>query len=56
MTLDTTSCTMLVRLRTATQLGGTINTAFMELLNGTFRAYLAPWFAAPTAWLALSKP
>jgi hypothetical protein len=36
------SCTMLVRLRTATQLEGTINTAFIERLNGTFRAYLAP--------------
>jgi hypothetical protein len=36
------SCTMLVRLRTMTQLHGTINTAFIERLNGTFRAYLAP--------------
>ena len=36
------SCTMLARLRTATQLDGTINTAFIERLNGTFRAYLAP--------------
>jgi transposase-like protein len=36
------SCTMLVRLRTLTQLDGTINTAFIERLNGTFRAYLAP--------------
>jgi hypothetical protein len=33
---------MLARLRTATQLDGTINTAFIERLNGTFRAYLAP--------------
>lgn len=37
------SCTMLARLRTATQLDGTINTAFIERLNGTFRAYLAPF-------------
>ena len=36
------SCTLLARLRTATQLEGTINTAFIEPLNGTFRAYLAP--------------
>lgn len=36
------SCTMLSRLRSATQLEGTINTAFIERLNGTFRAYLAP--------------
>jgi transposase-like protein len=36
------SCTMLARLRDATQLQGTINTAFIERLNGTFRAYLAP--------------
>jgi hypothetical protein len=36
------SCTMLARLRRATQLEGTINTAFIERLNGTFRAYLAP--------------
>ena len=36
------SCTMLVRLRRSTQLHGTINTAFIERLNGTFRAYLAP--------------
>jgi hypothetical protein len=36
------SATMLVRLRNATQLDGVINTAFIERLNGTFRAYLAP--------------
>jgi len=36
------SCTMLARLCRATQLDGTINTAFIERLNGTFRAYLAP--------------
>ena len=36
------SPTMLARLRTATQLDGGINTAFIERLNGTFRAYLAP--------------
>lgn len=36
------ACTMLARLRDATQLQGTINTAFIERLNGTFRAYLAP--------------
>lgn len=36
------SCTMLARLRTLTQLQGSINTAFIERLNGTFRAYLAP--------------
>jgi hypothetical protein len=33
---------MLVRLRNATQLDGVINTAFIERLNGSFRAYLAP--------------
>ncbi len=33
---------MLARLRTATQWEGPINTAFIERLNGTFRAYLAP--------------
>jgi transposase-like protein/IS1 family transposase len=37
------SPTMLARLRTATQLEGGINTAFIERLNGTFRAYLAPF-------------
>ena len=36
------SCTMLVRLRRQTQGEGTINTAFIERLNGSFRAYLAP--------------
>lgn len=36
------SCTMLVRLRNKSQGFGTINTAFIERLNGTFRAYLAP--------------
>jgi len=36
------SCTMLVRLRTHTQGEGVINTAFIERLNGTFRAYLTP--------------
>lgn len=36
------SPTMLARLRNATQLEGGINTAFIERLNGTFRAYLAP--------------
>ena len=36
------SCTMLVRLRNTSQGYGTINTAFIERLNGTFRAYLAP--------------
>jgi hypothetical protein len=35
-------CTMLVYLRTLSQGDGTINTAFIERLNGTFRAYLAP--------------
>ena len=35
------SCTMLVHLRTCTQGGGTINTAFIERLNGTFRMCLA---------------
>lgn len=37
------SCTSLARLRTLTQLQGTINTAFIERLNGSFRAYLAPF-------------
>jgi len=37
------SCTMLARLRTHTQGEGVINTAFIERLNGTFRAYLAPF-------------
>jgi hypothetical protein len=32
------SCTMLVYLRTFSQGDGTINTAFIERLNGTFRA------------------
>ena len=36
------SCTMLIRLRNKSQGFGTINTAFIERLNGTFRAYLAP--------------
>ena len=36
------SATTLARLRNATQLDGVINTAFIERLNGTFRAYLAP--------------
>jgi hypothetical protein len=36
------SCTMLVRLRNKSQGLGTINTAFIERLNGSFRAYLAP--------------
>lgn len=36
------SPTMLARLRNASQLDGVINTAFIERLNGTFRAYLAP--------------
>lgn len=35
------SCTMLVRLRNLSQGYGTINTAFIERLNGTFRLYLA---------------
>jgi len=35
------SCTMLVRLRKLSQGYGTINTAFIERLNGTFRLYLA---------------
>jgi len=37
------SATQLVRWRDATQLDGVINTAFIERLNGTFRAYLAPF-------------
>ncbi len=37
------SVTMLARLRNATQLDGVINTAFIERLNGSFRAYLAPF-------------
>lgn len=37
------SCTMLVRLRQQSQGAGTINTAFIERLNGSFRAYLAPF-------------
>jgi len=36
------SCTMLVHLRQRSQGPGTINTAFIERLNGSFRAYLAP--------------
>lgn len=36
------SCTMLARLLRSTQLEGTPNTAFIDRLNGTFRAYLAP--------------
>ena len=35
-------CTLLLRLRTAPQGEGPINTAFIERLNGTARAYLAP--------------
>ena len=49
------SCTMLVRLRNATQGSGTINTAFIERLNGTFRAYLAP-LVRRTHHLARSQP
>jgi hypothetical protein len=37
------SATMLVHLRNATQGDGTLNTACIERLNGTFRAYLAPF-------------
>lgn len=37
------SCTMLARLLPHTQGEGVINTAFIERLNGTFRAYLAPF-------------
>jgi len=36
------SCTMLVHLRRLSQGEGCINTAFIERLNGSFRAYLAP--------------
>ncbi|MHB8628662.1 MAG: IS1 family transposase [Aggregatilineales bacterium] len=36
------SCTMLVHLRRLSQGEGSINTAFIERLNGSFRAYLAP--------------
>jgi len=36
------SCTMLVHLHRLTQGEGCINTAFIERLNGSFRAYLAP--------------
>jgi hypothetical protein len=36
------SCTMLVYLRSLTQGSGILNTAFIERLNGSFRAYLAP--------------
>jgi hypothetical protein len=49
------SCTMLVRLRNATQGSGTINTAFIERLNGTFRTYLAP-LVRRTHHLARSQP
>jgi len=49
------SCTMLARLRNATQLDGTINTAFIERLNGTFRAYLAP-LVRRTHGLARTQP
>jgi hypothetical protein len=35
------SCTMLVYLRNCSQGEGTLNTAFIERLNGSFRAYLA---------------
>ncbi len=49
------SCTMLVRLRSATQGDGTINTAFIERLNGTFRAYLAP-LVRRTPGLARTQP
>ncbi len=48
------SCTMLARLRTHTQGEGVINTAFIERLNGTFRAYLAP-FARRTHGLARTE-
>lgn len=37
------SATLLVRLRQQSQGAGTINTAFIERLNGSFRAYLAPF-------------
>jgi hypothetical protein len=41
------SCTVLLRLRTATQWEGTIHTAFIERLKGSFRASLAPLVRRP---------
>lgn len=49
------SCTMLVYLRNLTQGDGTINTAFIERLNGTFRTYLAP-LVRRTHSLARTQP
>jgi hypothetical protein len=49
------SCTMLVYLRNCTQGEGTINTAFIERLNGSFRAYLAP-LVRRTHGLARTQP
>jgi len=49
------SCTMLVHLRRLSQGEGTINTAFIERLNGSFRAYLAP-LVRRTHGLARTEP